>query len=428
MQRTATFLPILIITLVICSNGNMTTRNENGVTYTQVFDAENRLVQVSYEDPLTHQDLITQFQYDGDGNLIKKILTDDSYVLYFGEMLEIEKSSPTTVLHTTLYYPVGSALRVSDGVDEELYYVLKDQLSSASVVVDDDGDIVGEARYYPFGETRLSYGSMLTDMLFTGQRAMEDLGIYHYGARFYSPALGRFLSADTVVPGAGNSQAYDRYSYVWNNPIRKIDRNGHFPADPFDPSTYPITQEAIDFFTNLGWAKIGDPTTKNIFTNGADLVFKQDARVLAVELKDISGTVNLGTLGRNALGMRGGSIDQIVRTAGRFASSSIAQLRAESEAILTAKNTNQLINALYSNAKGVSQGACDIFTGVYNRAKDGVADTIKAIPPAASSITKTVLEQGIRLINTTETLFFFIILPPNLPMQSPTQNRPRMVL
>ena len=88
------------------------------------------------------------------------------------------------------------------------------------------------------GETRLSTGTIFTDKLFTGQREMAGLGIYHYGARFlrsapeaewrgYSPKLGRFLSADTIVPGAANPQAYNRYSYVLNNPLKYIDPSGH---------------------------------------------------------------------------------------------------------------------------------------------------------------------------------------------------------
>jgi RHS repeat-associated protein len=77
------------------------------------------------------------------------------------------------------------------------------------------------------GETRLSTGTIFTDKLFTGQREMAGLGIYHYGARFYSPKLGRFLSPDTIIPGAANPQAYNRYSYVLGNPLRYIDPTGH---------------------------------------------------------------------------------------------------------------------------------------------------------------------------------------------------------
>ena len=57
---------------------------------------------------------------------------------------------------------------------------------------------------------------------------MAGLGIYHYGARFYSPKLGRFLSPDTIVPGYTNPQAFNRYSYVLGNPLRYIDPTGHY--------------------------------------------------------------------------------------------------------------------------------------------------------------------------------------------------------
>lgn len=83
-----------------------------------------------------------------------------------------------------------------------------------------------------FGEARpsnsnLGTAPMLTDKLFTGQRLMADLGIYHYGARFCSPRLGRFLSADTIAPGYANPQNLNRYSYVGNNPLRYTDSTGH---------------------------------------------------------------------------------------------------------------------------------------------------------------------------------------------------------
>ena len=85
----------------------------------------------------------------------------------------------------------------------------------------------GEQRYYPYGETRFTSGTIYTDKLFTGQREITGLGIYHYNARFYSPKTGRFLSPDTIIPGAGNPQAWNRYSYVLNNPLKYTDPTGH---------------------------------------------------------------------------------------------------------------------------------------------------------------------------------------------------------
>ena len=69
----------------------------------------------------------------------------------------------------------------------------------------------GEQRYYPYGEKRLTSAALPTDRLFTGQRELSGLGgIYHFGARFYSPKLGRFLSADTIVPNFANPQSLNR--------------------------------------------------------------------------------------------------------------------------------------------------------------------------------------------------------------------------
>lgn len=65
-------------------------------------------------------------------------------------------------------------------INNTLYYILKDHLGSASVVTDSNGAILGTQRYYPFGETRLTTGTIYTDKLFTGQREIVGLGISHF--------------------------------------------------------------------------------------------------------------------------------------------------------------------------------------------------------------------------------------------------------
>ena len=70
-------------------------------------------------------------------------------------------------------------------------------------------------------------GNLPTDKTFTGQRSDVGIGLLDFKARAYSPTLGRFVSADTVVPEVGNPQALNRYSYVANNPIKHIDPSGH---------------------------------------------------------------------------------------------------------------------------------------------------------------------------------------------------------
>ncbi|MBN2074578.1 MAG: RHS repeat-associated core domain-containing protein [Dehalococcoidales bacterium] len=81
-------------------------------------------------------------------------------------------------------------------------------------------------KYYPFGVCRNSPENFPTDRLFTGQR-LDDTGLYYYGARYYDASMGRFISADTIIPNPANPQSFNRYSYCLNNPLKYIDPSGH---------------------------------------------------------------------------------------------------------------------------------------------------------------------------------------------------------
>jgi len=124
----------------------------------------------------------------------------------------------------------GQRIAVRQGIT--LTYLHADHLGSASLATRVTGTLVSQRRYLPYGETRWSSGTLPTDRRYTGQRAEVTLGVYDYGARFYSPGLGQFLSADTLVPEAGRPQALNRYSYTINNPLKYIDPTGHDYYDP----------------------------------------------------------------------------------------------------------------------------------------------------------------------------------------------------
>ena len=63
-----------------------------------------------------------------------------------------------------------------------------------------------------------------------GQRLEASLGLMYYGARWYDPALGRFIQADTIV--LGGEQGLDRYAYANNNPVNFTDPIGHVNGQP----------------------------------------------------------------------------------------------------------------------------------------------------------------------------------------------------
>ncbi len=125
-------------------------------------------------------------------------------------------------------------------------YILGDHLGSTSITTDSNGAKVSEMRYKPWGEVRFHWvdEDLTTDpsyklpvYTFTGQRSymddpstsgVEGFGLMDYNARMYDPAIGRFVSADLIVPRG--IQGLDRYSYVGNNPLRYTDPSGHDPA------------------------------------------------------------------------------------------------------------------------------------------------------------------------------------------------------
>lgn len=81
--------------------------------------------------------------------------------------------------------------------------------------------------YEPFGECRNSQGTVPTDKLFTGQR-LDETGLYFYNARYYDPAIGRFISPDFLIQSPADPQTLNRYSYVANNPLRYADSTGNW--------------------------------------------------------------------------------------------------------------------------------------------------------------------------------------------------------
>ncbi|MFQ5615767.1 MAG: RHS repeat-associated core domain-containing protein [Anaerolineales bacterium] len=130
------------------------------------------------------------------------------------------------------YYP-GGTLRVQNGFESTtaLYYTLGDHLGSTSVTTDENGGFYSQLLYTPFGETRYASGETPTNYRYTGQREEAGLGLYFYNARWYDPALGRFIQADSIVPGVGNVLAYDRYAGMMNNPVKYTDPTGHIACD-----------------------------------------------------------------------------------------------------------------------------------------------------------------------------------------------------
>jgi RHS repeat-associated protein len=81
---------------------------------------------------------------------------------------------------------------------------------------------------------------------FTAHEALADVGLVHMNARLYDPELGRFASPDSMIPEPGNAMAYNRYSYVKNNPTLAADPSGHSAMLAYAAFTYVFVQGHSD--------------------------------------------------------------------------------------------------------------------------------------------------------------------------------------
>jgi RHS repeat-associated protein len=143
------------------------------------------------------------------------------------------------------HYVAGS--RVATRLDGELYFIIPDHLGSTTVVADATGAEVGRAIYDPYGGILTSTIPLtVTDRLFTGQRWDATIGLYDYNARFYDPQAGTFIQPDSIVPDPGNPMAWNRFAYVYNDPVNNVDPSGHFVVAAID-----TIWDSVDLYSDL---------------------------------------------------------------------------------------------------------------------------------------------------------------------------------
>ena len=160
---------------------------------------------------------------------------------YLGSFEKVERSNssgePDTNFTEYKYY-VGGDIVITQRKDkgDTTHYLHKDNLGSVVAVSDQVGEIVTQAIYDPWGERSEIYTetafsvlqvAAVTDRGFTGHKHIEALDIIHMKGRIYDSMLGRFIQADPFIQAQLNSQSYNRYSYVMNNPMGYTDPSGY---------------------------------------------------------------------------------------------------------------------------------------------------------------------------------------------------------
>lgn len=226
------------------ANGNMITRSSGG--------APNRTIGwTSYDYPHSISDgsESTTFAYGPDRRYYEQVYIGPGgteTTRYIDEVLEkVTIGADTDWRH---YVKAGGQTvaivsRLSTGANT-VHYVLEDHIGSPAILANSSGSAVVRESFEAFGEGRdaASWSGLvpsgdqaaiaaISRRGYTGHAMLGQMGLVHMNGRMMDAKLGRFLSADRYVPNPALTQAYNRYSYVRNNPLRFTDPDGFWPRD-----------------------------------------------------------------------------------------------------------------------------------------------------------------------------------------------------
>ena len=146
-----------------------------------------------------------------------------------GKLFEHNVTNVTLGSFTKYYQFGGRLIAMREGLSSSssVSFFATDHLGSTAVTIWASGNVRARLRYKPWGEQRYAQYTTPTGYRYTSQRWDSGLGLYDYNARYYDPAIGKFISADTLVPDPAAPQAFNRYAYVLGNPLRYSDPTGH---------------------------------------------------------------------------------------------------------------------------------------------------------------------------------------------------------
>jgi RHS repeat-associated protein len=248
--------------------GNLTsqTQKSNGQTTSYTYDFRNRLVEakLSTSTGLVLQD--EKFTYDVNGNRIGLSLngTQQLWTAYDGSNPYIDFNGSTQVTERYFTNPTGGTgqyARVS--ATGTVNWYVTDNLGSVRQIIGSNGTVLDTLTYDPFGN-RISETSFGNGDRFKFADGSYDstFANYQFGARYYTPADGRFESQDPLQFGGNDTNLY---RYVTNDPTYLTDQLGL--ADKFYGDILPNGTVAL--YDRYGqWIGTLDVKTKLVNRHG----------------------------------------------------------------------------------------------------------------------------------------------------------------
>jgi RHS repeat-associated protein len=194
------------------ANGNITAIGNKILIYNQ----NNRLIRVEEQGSI-----LGAYVYNGLGQRVIKEVNGESTLFHYDFSGNLISESQADGIITSEYLYIDQArLAMVDVTSNTMYYYLNNYLGTPVMMTDDQGMIVWEADYKPFGEASINSNSVVVNNFrFPGQYYDQETGFHYNYHRYYDPKTGRYLRPDPI----GLEGEINLYTYASLNPINSFD-------------------------------------------------------------------------------------------------------------------------------------------------------------------------------------------------------------
>lgn len=110
---------------------------------------------------------------------------------------------------------------------EQVRWYVSDHRGSTLMVLDQEGEVLADYEYFPFGGLKRAHGCLNLEGLYQGSVRDPFSDLFDLGVRHHSAELARFLLPDVVAPDLRLPSRWNLYVYAANDPVNLIDFLGY---------------------------------------------------------------------------------------------------------------------------------------------------------------------------------------------------------
>ncbi|MEW6096924.1 MAG: RHS repeat-associated core domain-containing protein, partial [bacterium] len=167
--------------------------------------------------------------------LVRRVGRDITIYLWDGQNELMEYDFKTGKPLAEYIYAKGQLVS-KDLVKNGLFtiYFHHDGLGSIVNITNKKGNVLTSYDYDAFGEVKQGYIGKYNYNPFTGKQYDPESKLFYFGARWYEPTTGRFITKDPYLSKRFNPPNFHKYVYCRNNPVNYVDRRGLFWEKIFD--------------------------------------------------------------------------------------------------------------------------------------------------------------------------------------------------